>query len=151
LFWCPACVHMMQRPSSEKWHLLLAHDPSKMHVVLWIFVHGYLLPSTNWTNWSSLEACLQSVKWFKVRVDLNTFNHLKVIWSKPYETYVQLDIFCPSFKSNNQRSNEISVCAKIRTYDLLDHRLARYRISYAASLIIGCNCIIINLPKCNCN
>jgi hypothetical protein len=28
LFWCPAWVYVMQQPSSEEWHLLLAHDPS---------------------------------------------------------------------------------------------------------------------------
>jgi hypothetical protein len=59
----------------------------------WVFI------ATHWmvTNWSNLEACLRSVRWLKVRADLNRLKHLEII------------------SSNNWRSSTV-----IRTSDLLD-------------------------------
>jgi hypothetical protein len=78
--------------------------------------------ATHWTvtNWSTLEACLQSVRLFKVRADLNTLNHLEVIWSKkPMWNKCIIRNFLSVIHSYNQCSNETF-------YDFQDSRRARY-------------------------
>jgi hypothetical protein len=64
-------------------------------------------------NWSSLEACLQSVRWF------NTLNHLKVIWStEPIWNICIIRYFLSVINSNKQRSNETLVGAVFLASDL---------------------------------
>ena len=103
--------------------------------VTWLFII-----TLHWTvtNWSSLETCLQSARWFKVRADLNMLNHLKVIWStKPIWNISIIWYFSSFIHFNNRRSIETLVGIMIQTSDLHDGRWARYQLSYAASLKIG--------------
>jgi hypothetical protein len=86
------------------------------------------------TIWSSLEACLQSVRWLKVRADLNTLNHFEVSWStEPILNICIIRYFSSVINSNKRRSNETLVGVVIQTSDLRDRRRACYQLSQAAS------------------
>ncbi len=104
-----------------------------MCVESWIEIAWLFITTLHWTvtNWSSLEACLRSVRWFKVRADLITLNHLEVIWST--EPICIIRYFSSDNNSNKQRSNETLVGAVIRTSDLQDRRQSCYQLSHAAS------------------
>jgi hypothetical protein len=101
----PTCVHMMQRPSSEEWPMIYSR------CVLWIKIAWLFITMLHWTVtiWSSLEACLRSVSWFKVRADLNTLNHLKVIWSNMKWYVYVIGYFSSVINLYKRRSNEILV------------------------------------------
>jgi hypothetical protein len=76
----PACVQVMKLLSSEEWHVAVSSfwfiwDACCESICLRVFIAMPL----RLTNWSSLETCLWSVRWFKLRADLNKLNHLKVI------------------------------------------------------------------------
>jgi hypothetical protein len=98
----------------------------------WVFI------ATHWTvaKWSSLEACLGSVRWFEMRADLNMLNHLEVIWSiKPVWNICIIWYFSSIINSNNRHSNETLVGVEIQTSDLRDHRRECYQLSYTTSLV----------------
>ncbi len=79
-----------------------------MRVVSWIEIAWLFITTLHWTvtSWSTLEACLRSVRWLKVRVDLNTLNHLEVSWSiepiwniciiKYFSSVINLNKLCSS-------------------------------------------------------
>jgi hypothetical protein len=110
--------------------LLLAHDSSFMSIGLWIVcLWVFIAARCTLTNWSSLEDCLGSVRWFKVRVDLNTLNHLKVIWrTEPIWNTGIVWYFSSIINLNNRGSNETLVGLEIRTSNLQDLRRGRYQL-----------------------
>jgi hypothetical protein len=110
----------------DRWVLVVCH---RCHVIIYHHAEWAV------TNWSSLETCLRSVIWFKVRADLNLLNQLKVIWrTEPMWNICIIWYFTSVINSNKQRSNEKLVGTVIRTSDLRDHRRACFQLSYAASL-----------------
>jgi hypothetical protein len=92
-----------KQPSSEEW--CIAIGPwSMLDVCCVVNLCPGVFIAVHWTvtNWSSLEACLQSVGWFKVWADLNRLNHLKVIWSnKPIWNISIIQYFSSVINSNN--------------------------------------------------
>jgi hypothetical protein len=67
----------------------------------WVFI------ATQWmvTHWSSLEACLRSISWFKVQADLNT-----LIWStEPVWNIFMIWYFWTFINLNNWCSNDTLV------------------------------------------
>jgi hypothetical protein len=100
--------------------------------VMWL-----LILTLHWTvtNWSSLETSLQSVRWFKVRADLNTLNQLQVIWStEPTWNICIIWNFSSVINLNKRGSNETLVGIMIQTSVLRDRKKACYQLSHAASL-----------------
>jgi hypothetical protein len=109
-----------------------------MRVVSWIEIEWLFITTLHWTvtNWSSLEAFLQSVRWFKVRADLNTLNHLEVIWStEPIWNICIIQYFWSVINLNKRHSNETlfgGVVIQISAHG--DRRRVRYQLSHATSL-----------------
>ncbi len=128
--------HLMNWPSSEELHIAIGpwsiiDACCVMNLCPWVFI------AIHWTvtNWSSLQPCLPSVRWFKVRADLNMLNHLEMIWStKPIWNIFIIWYFLSVINSNNWCSNEILVGVEIWTSDLQERRWARYQLSYAPTL-----------------
>ncbi len=128
----------MNPTSSEEWHIATGRWSIEdgccfVNLCPGVFIATHLTV----TNWSSLEACLRSVGWFKVWVDLNMLNHVKVIQcTEPIWNICIIWYFSSVINSNNHAlAEKMLVGAKIQTYDLQDGRRARYQLSYAASLL----------------
>jgi hypothetical protein len=96
---CPACVHIMKRPfSSEEWHIAIG-PWFILDVCCFVNLCPWVLNchALDGNQLFQLRGYLWSVRWFKVRADLNMLNHLKVIWST--EPIWNICIICTSPQS----------------------------------------------------
>jgi hypothetical protein len=121
---CPACVHVMKKPSSVEWHIAVGP---------WSIVDACCV--MNLVSVVQLRGCLLSFIQISVQETLNTLIWIQMIWStEPTWNMCIIWFFSSVINLNKQRSNETLVGAVIRDYDLQDRRRACYQLSHAACL-----------------
>jgi hypothetical protein len=132
VFKCPACVHVMKRPSSEEWHISIGpwFIVDAACVVNLVSVGIYC---TRWTvtNGSSLEVVYGLLYKLMCKQTLNTLIWIEVFWS----TEPIWNICIIWYFLNKQHPNETLVGAVIWTFNLRDRWRACYQLCHTASLL----------------